>query len=462
MKSALVSREQTKSEPDSVSSPKARTHVTAGTRWPITLMDARPPALRLRYSTSPCHTALLHALQAKLTVNEPGDQYEQEADRVAEQVMRMPDTTLRLQRKCGCGGSTASGESCEECASPHVQLQRRATPENSSSVAAAPPVVHDVLRSSGQPLDTSTRAFMEPRFGHTFDQVRVHTDERAAESARAVNALAFTVGVDVVFGHGEYLPQTFQGRSLLAHELAHVVQQSASRGHPASGVKVAEENTRKDEAHAWASGAVPPHMRLPLSDHRSNISLQRQQPAVGSGAPPVYMCSKSLETSPLGTHVFFRVGGTGPGNPTYSLEPEDRGGNCWQGQPKRDYPADFTAASARCISTPISLSCLQSQYAAYPIGHYCTFGPNSNSFAGSIARSCGMRNPDPPGWNPGIDEGPPPAGTYAPSPGSTFFGCTTKACGRDTGPVRCEPRYLGYGERLGEDCIVRVGAGPKF
>ena len=96
MKSALVSREQTKSEPDSVSSPKARAHVTAGIRWPITLMDTRPPALRLRHSTSPSHTVLPHALQAKLTVNEPGDQYEQEADRVADWVMRMPDMTPRL------------------------------------------------------------------------------------------------------------------------------------------------------------------------------------------------------------------------------------------------------------------------------------------------------------------------------------------------------------------------------
>jgi hypothetical protein len=87
-----------------------------------------------------------------------------------------------------------------------------------------PPIVHEVLRSPGQPLDPTTRAFMEPRFGHDFSQVRVHTDGRAAESARAVNALAYTAGRAVVFATGRYAPFTARGQSLLTHELAHVVQ----------------------------------------------------------------------------------------------------------------------------------------------------------------------------------------------------------------------------------------------
>jgi len=89
-----------------------------------------------------------------------------------------------------------------------------------------PPIVQDVLSSSGQPLNSDTRDFMEPRFGHDFSQVRVHTDERAVESAEAVNALAYTVGRDVVFGEGQYEPETGEGKRLLAHELTHVVQQS--------------------------------------------------------------------------------------------------------------------------------------------------------------------------------------------------------------------------------------------
>lgn len=95
-----------------------------------------------------------------------------------------------------------------------------------------PPIVHEVLRSSGQPLDASTRAFMEPRFGHDFSRVRVHTDARAAESAREVNALAYTVGRDVVFGKGQYALATGAGKQLLAHELVHTIQQDGVNDAP--------------------------------------------------------------------------------------------------------------------------------------------------------------------------------------------------------------------------------------
>jgi Domain of unknown function (DUF4157) len=91
--------------------------------------------------------------------------------------------------------------------------------------------VQEVLSSSGQPLDAETQNFMGARFGHDFSRVRVHTDERAGESAHAVNALAYTVGNDVVFDGGEYMPETETGRHLLAHELAHVVQQSRGGDH---------------------------------------------------------------------------------------------------------------------------------------------------------------------------------------------------------------------------------------
>ncbi len=117
--------------------------------------------------------------------------------------------------------------------SAHGILQRaavRSTPDH-----AVPPIVHEVLRSPGQPLDPATRTFMEPRFGHDFSQVRVHTDAKAAESARAVNALAYTVGRGVVFGAGQYVPGTSARRRLLAHELVHTIQQgTASDGLPAS------------------------------------------------------------------------------------------------------------------------------------------------------------------------------------------------------------------------------------
>jgi hypothetical protein len=130
-----------------------------------------------------------------------------------------------LQRACSCGQHTVntSGE-CEECKKKSEgTLQRAAV--NYAPTQEVPSIVHEVLRSPGQPLDGATRAFMEPRFGHDFSRVRVHTDAKAAESAQAVNAFAYTVGNDVVFGTGSYAPTTSAGRNLVAHELVHVIQQ---------------------------------------------------------------------------------------------------------------------------------------------------------------------------------------------------------------------------------------------
>jgi hypothetical protein len=173
-------------------------------------------------------------VQAKLTVNQPGDMYEQEADRVAEAVMRMPDPGTPAptmssppgRQRCTCGKSVGGGGQCEECQAKAMNLHRVSS--GSSHADTAPPIVQEVLRSPGHPLDAATRAFMEPRIGRNFSQVRVHTDVKAAESARAVNALAYTVAQHVVFGPGQFAPGTATGRRLLSHELAHVVQQSGN------------------------------------------------------------------------------------------------------------------------------------------------------------------------------------------------------------------------------------------
>lgn len=94
---------------------------------------------------------------------------------------------------------------------------------------AVPPIVHEVVRSTGRPLDPATRSFMEPRFGHDFSRISIHSDKRAAESAQTVNALAYTVGRHVVFGEGQYQLASAEGRHLLAHELAHTIQQENQR-----------------------------------------------------------------------------------------------------------------------------------------------------------------------------------------------------------------------------------------
>jgi len=190
-----------------------------------------------------------------------------------------PVRTSLLQRKCACGGTPGVDGECAECHRKRLALQRRST--NQPGLSTVPPIVHDVLRSPGQALDSGTRAFMEPRFGHDFSQVRVHavapttaqtaltvspsgdpyereadrvadgvmrmpqsvaargsesglrydfsevrihTGTRAAESAQSLNALAYTVGREIVFGAGQYTPSTAAGRRLLAHELTHVIQ----------------------------------------------------------------------------------------------------------------------------------------------------------------------------------------------------------------------------------------------
>lgn len=135
-----------------------------------------------------------------------------------------------LQRKCACGGTPGPTGECAECRAERLGLQRRSA-DRAEKRSEAPPVVHEALRSPGQPLDPAIRTFMEPRFGHDFSRVRVHTDARAAESARAVQALAYTVGNDVVFEIGQYAPGSTEGKRLLAHELTHVVQQRASDLH---------------------------------------------------------------------------------------------------------------------------------------------------------------------------------------------------------------------------------------
>ncbi len=135
-----------------------------------------------------------------------------------------PVQTGLLQRKCAsCGQHTIAGAECAKCKKEENSLQRHAAKQ--AEITEVPPIVEEVLHSSSQPLDSSSRHLMESRFGHDFSRVRLHTNTKAAESAKTVDALAYTVGEDVVFGAGQYAPETIHGRKLLAHELTHVVQQ---------------------------------------------------------------------------------------------------------------------------------------------------------------------------------------------------------------------------------------------
>ncbi len=162
-----------------------------------------------------------------------------------------------LQRKCACGQHTVAGNECAECRQQRAGMIQR-TAISPASVGAVPLVVHEVLSSPGQPLDAGTKAFIEPRFGHDFSQVRVHTDAKSAESAKSVNALAYTVGRDVVFGMGQYEPGKSEGRRLLAHELTHVVQQDSLTTIPGMNLTISSTDSfLEQEANSAAETMTP-------------------------------------------------------------------------------------------------------------------------------------------------------------------------------------------------------------
>ena len=166
----------------------------------------------------------LPAIQFSLKVNGPGDRAEQEAERMANQVMRTPDPP-RQRQTCSCGRPGGPDGICEACKPQQQGIQKMAAGEG--GLPAAPPIVHQTLAQPGRPLDGPTRRFMESRFGHNFGNVRVHTGEKAEHSADVLAARAYTVGQNVIFGEGQYSPTSRAGRQLLAHELAHVIQQRA-------------------------------------------------------------------------------------------------------------------------------------------------------------------------------------------------------------------------------------------
>jgi outer membrane protein OmpA-like peptidoglycan-associated protein len=185
------------------------------------------------FSRIPVHAKASVKIQSKLAVNTPSDIYEQEADRVSEQVMRLP--VPQLQRACPCGGGCPKCQT-EQPDHEHERLRTKRVQASETGQIATPPIVQEVLAAPGQPLDPATRAFMEPRFGYDFSRVRVHSDGAAAKSARDVNAHAYTVGRDIVFGAGRFAPVTKEGQHLVAHELAHVVQQSRAHREPNSAL----------------------------------------------------------------------------------------------------------------------------------------------------------------------------------------------------------------------------------
>lgn len=263
-------------------------------------------------------TSATPIIQPKLKVSQPNDKYEQEADRVADQVMRMPNTAVAGTASPGVGAhgsapvmgapSSIQRACCAECAAegekklqrtplsnipgpPRISalngpvaarfplskqeaaIQRQAMEENEEEMlqmksadggSAVPTVTPRIeaginsLKGGEQPLPESTRAFFEPRFGVDFSGVRVHSDGWAAEAAQSVQAKAFTTGQNIVFGAGEYSPDSAHGRRLLAHELTHVVQQAGRDG-----------SIMRQKAAGAGVGACPGHERNEVRKSRT-------------------------------------------------------------------------------------------------------------------------------------------------------------------------------------------------
>lgn len=189
----------------------------------------------------------------------------------------------------------------EPTAATHHAVQRRA--KNQGEQTAVPGIVHDVLQTPGQSLDTTTRAALEPRFGYDFSQVRVHTDAKAAESAKSINAAAYTAGNHVVFANRRYEPMTQTGQRLLAHELTHVIQQKSglvSGGGIRSANDVFEQKAEYVAQQMTQQVAPIIQPKQAASPYHSAMPIQRQ-PENGEEEGPVVKIDDTDHFQPTGS-----------------------------------------------------------------------------------------------------------------------------------------------------------------
>ncbi|MBZ5561536.1 MAG: DUF4157 domain-containing protein [Acidobacteriia bacterium] len=199
-----------------------------------------------------------------------------------------------IQRKCSCGGAGGASGQCSQCEEEEkLKVQRHAGDQ--SAAAVAPAHVAEVLRAPGQPLGSEVRHFMEARFGQDLSHVRVHTEGRASESARAVDALAYTVGHNIVFREDQYQPRSGEGKRLLAHELTHVLQQggAAPRLRRVAALNAAQQQSPPAETAAPGESTTSFQAKLEISqpgdfheqeaDRIADEVMRMPDPAAGRG-----------------------------------------------------------------------------------------------------------------------------------------------------------------------------------
>jgi hypothetical protein len=231
-------------------------------------------------------------VQAKLRVGAPNDEHEREAERVADQVMKMPESQAAIinslhgsetvQRACA---ACAGGEGlCPECQEELRRQPNEGAPQSESAFEAN---IRSLL-AGGQPLTASQRDFFEPRFGSDFSAVRIHADPGVDEIARSLNARAFTIGSDIVFGQAEHNPVSSAGLALLAHELTHVVQQGYANPTP-------EDWSEKEKS--WEPQTAAPDGRFPASQMAAALM---NEPTAGfrtQGQPEVMAIARPMQQS---------------------------------------------------------------------------------------------------------------------------------------------------------------------
>jgi len=309
---------------------RSATTVSASLGYDLSRIRLHPPATK--------------SILTKLAINRPGDSYEQEADRAADKVMNLSSPEFTPVRVSGPSdiNPQRKSASCKE----EETLHRK---ENSVGPVAVPPIVHEVLGCSGQPLDPATRAFMEPRFGHDFGNVRVHADQRAAASASAIDALAYSSGESIVFGPGRHRPDTTSGRHLLAHELAHIVQQAQQ---PARVIY--RKATKQDEADKVI--AVKDHtlQQQRVVQFLSNALKIKPDPAKGPLDPDnLYHNTAELVEPPQTAKAVLKVL-----TPTHYSGPNNLmffDNRVKHPQIQGDYPADPRAWDSGLVQPPGSL-----------------------------------------------------------------------------------------------------------